>query len=697
MLLHLYATQGPGFLERLNGIFALALYDGRHSGRREGIESGDVLLARDGLGVKPLYFAHAGGGVLFASELKAILASSEVPRDLDLVAIDQYLTYLWAPAPRTPLRTVKKMRPGEALVLRGGAVTRSWIFYELPQAEDCRRHRVAVAQGNGVAAQLASEVEAAVRRQLLSDVPVGAFLSGGLDSSAVVAMMRRADANSPTVAYTMDFQGADRIEGNPADLPYARQAAAHLGVDLEIVRAGPEMINELERMLWCLDEPQADPAPINALLICERAAKDGLKVLMSGAGGDDILGGYRRHQALRSERLWSWLPRAARGALAGASRALQCGAIPGPGMRRPLVRRLAKTFAHANLDGDARIAAYLEWTPEWRRRALLTPPVQAEIHRQDPPHPLAESLARVRNDADPLERMLYIDAKHFLADHNLNYTDKTGMYAGVEVRVPLLDLQVVDLAAAIPSHQKIAGGTLKHVFKKAMEPYLPREVIYRPKSGFAAPLRQWLHSDLVELRREVLSKRSLTQRGLFEFDEVRRLVEADRRGRVDAAYTSLACAAEHIRGDTYISFGDIIFKRYVLQALQGEPGDVVIVVDSNTAAEPPARYTEFIKASRPYTPAYTEEPVLMDKMDPDLHPDNADGESIGLMKLTKTGANALRHALEQLRSTEGFETMRMSRLLNHLVAEGAEVRVTYIAGNWLDIDDIEKYSEALEF
>jgi asparagine synthase (glutamine-hydrolysing) len=313
----------------------------------------------------------------------------------------------------------------------------------------------------------------------------------------------------------MDFQGAESIEGNPADLPYARQAADHLGVDLEIVRAGPEMINELERMLWCLDEPQADPAPINALLICERAANDGLKVLMSGAGGDDLLGGYRRHQALRSERAWSWLPSAARRALAGTSRALQRGAIPGSAMRRPMVRRLAKAFAHADLDDDARLVAYLEWTPEWRRRALLTPPVQAEIQRQNARNPLLESLTSVRNDTDPLDRMLYIDTKHFLADHNLNYTDKTGMSAGVEVRVPLLDPQVVDLAA----------------------------VIYRPKSGFAAPLRRWLHSDLVELRRDVLSERSLTQRGLFAFDEVRRLVEADRGGRVDAAYTlfSLMC------------------------------------------------------------------------------------------------------------------------------------------------------------
>ncbi len=540
VLLHLYAAHGPGFLERMNGIFALALYDGRHSGRAEGIESGDVLLARDGVGVKPLYFARAGGGVLFASELKAILASSDVPRDLDLVAIDQYLTHLWAPAPRTPLQAIKKMRPGEALVLRDGAVARSWIFYDLPQAEACRRDRVSLAHGNDVATQLAAAVEDAVRRQLVSDVPVGAFLSGGLDSSAVVAMMRRADADSPAVAYTMDFQGAEHIEGNPADLPYARQVAAHLGVDLEIVGAGPEMIGDLERMLWCLDEPQADPAPINALMICERAANDGLKVLMSGTGGDDILGGYRRHQALRSERLWSWLPHTARSALAGASRALQRGAIPGPAMRRPLVRRLAKAFAHADLDAEARLAAYLEWTPDWRRRALLTAPVTAEIQRQAAPNPLAESLAEVRRDADPLDRLLYIDAKHFLADHNLSYTDKTAMCAGVEVRVPLLDLELVDLAAAIPSHQKLAGGTLKRVFKKAMEPYLPREVIYRPKSGFAAPLRGWLHSDLVELRREVLSERSLAQRGLFEFHQVRRLVDADRRGRVDAAYTLFA-------------------------------------------------------------------------------------------------------------------------------------------------------------
>jgi asparagine synthase (glutamine-hydrolysing) len=535
VLLHLYADLGPRMLERLNGIYALALYDGRPRGQTDGVRPGDVLLARDGLGVKPLYHASVDGGVLFGSELKSLLQSGAVPREIDPAAVHYHLAYLWAPAPHTVLRHVRKLAPGHAMLLRGGTVAREWCHYDLPYG----REPMAGSEAE-VAERLAARVEAAVERQMVADVPVGAFLSGGLDSSAVVAMMRRARPGYRPRCYAIGFRGDGDVEGNPADLPYARRVAAHLGVDLCVLEIEPDAIGHLQRMLWHLDEPQADPAPINALLISEQARRDGTKVLLSGAGGDDLFAGYRRHRALRLERAWGWLPRPVRRGLATSARWVGEGRSGVAVLDRPAVRRTAKAFAHADLGGDARLAGYFCWSGEAVRRALYTPAFAAATAGVETAGPLLASLARIPAERDPLNRMLYLETKHFLADHNLNYTDKTGMAAGVEVRVPLLDLELVDFATRVPGEMKQRGAVGKAVFKRAMEPYLPREVIYRPKTGFGAPLRRWLHHELRGVVDDALSPAALARRGWFDAAAVGRLVEQDRRGEVDAAYTLFA-------------------------------------------------------------------------------------------------------------------------------------------------------------
>ncbi|MBB4634514.1 asparagine synthase (glutamine-hydrolyzing) [Longimicrobium terrae] len=536
VLLHLYADEGPAMLERLNGIFALALYDGRPSGQRGGMRPGDVLVARDGLGVKPLYYAQVADGLLFGSEIKSLLATGLVSRDLDPAAIHYHLAYLWAPAPTTILSGVRKLRPGFALIVRDGAIEREWCHYDLPYG----RERMGGTEEE-VARDLAREVEAAVDRQMVADVPVGAFLSGGLDSSAVVAMMRRVRPDYRPRCYSIGFRGDGEVEGNPADLPYARRVAKHLDVDLCVLEIEADAIGHLERMLYQLDEPQADPAPINALLIAERARADGTKVLLSGAGGDDLFSGYRRHYALRMERAWSWLPGPVRGGLAAGAR---WAAEGGMGMMdRPAARRAAKAFAYADLDTDRRMASYFWWSGEAVRRELYTPAFAAATRHLDTAAPLVETLARIPGERDPLNRMLYLEAKHFLADHNLNYTDKTGMSAGVETRVPLLDRELIDFATRIPPEMKQRGRVGKSIFKKSMEPFLPHDVIYRPKTGFGAPLRGWLHGELRDMRDDTLSAASLSRRGWFEPAAVARLLERDRRGEVDAAYTifSLMC------------------------------------------------------------------------------------------------------------------------------------------------------------
>ncbi len=535
VLLHLYAECGPAMLERLNGIFAFALYDGRPTGRPDGVARGDVVLARDGLGTKPLYYASIADGVLFGSELKSLLQSPAVSRDVDAAAIHFHLAYLWSPAPHTVLRDVRKLRPGHALALRDGAVVREWCHYDLPYGRTPLG-----GSRDEIAAELAAQIEAAVNRQMVADVPVGAFLSGGLDSSAVVAMMRRARPDYRPRCYTIGFADDRDVEGNPADLPYARRVAAHLDVDLRVLEIAPDAIGHLGRMLYHLDEPQADPAPINALLIAEAAREDGTKVLLSGAGGDDLLSGYRRHRALGAERAWRWLPRPVRRGMAAGARAASEGRGAVAVMDRPLARRVAKMFAHADLAPDARLASYFWWSGEAVRRSLYTPAFAEATRALDTAGPLLDSLARIPAERDPLNRMLYLEGKHFLADHNLNYTDKTGMAAGVEVRVPLLDRELVDFATRIPTRMKQRGAVGKAIFKRAMEPYLPHDVIYRPKSGFGAPLRRWIHGELRDQVQDALSPAALVRRGWFEPAAVARLIEADRRGAVDGAYTIFA-------------------------------------------------------------------------------------------------------------------------------------------------------------
>jgi asparagine synthase (glutamine-hydrolysing) len=515
VLLSLYMRDGVGCLEHLNGIFAFAIWD---------MEKCELFLARDGLGVKPLYYSETPKGFLFASELKALLEEPSVGREIDPIAVAQYLTYLWCPSPRTMLKGTHKLEPGYAMIVRNAHIERQWCFYDLPVdldqpvvTEECALQAVHRTLGD------------AVRRQMVADVPVGAFLSGGLDSSSIVSFARQ-HTNQRLQCFTIGFRGdGAHQEGMAEDLPYARKVATHLGVDLHTVTVGPEMADCLPEMIRHLDEPQADPAPLNALFICRLAREQGIKVLLSGAGGDDLFTGYRRHFALQQERYWKWLPQIVRqglGRLAGNLRTMT-----------PLSRRLRKAFENAGLSSEERIVSYFFWVDPAVVRELLVPDLQQVVTDEAVVNPLFEAKAKLQPSATPLERMLYLEAKFFLADHNLNYTDKMGMATGVEVRVPFLDPDVINLAASLPDDFRQRGREGKWILKRAMERDLPYDVIYRPKTGFGVPLRRWLRYELRELVDEMLSPSVIQARGLFNVAAVQRLVEKDRAGITDAAYT----------------------------------------------------------------------------------------------------------------------------------------------------------------
>lgn len=539
VLLNLYVEQRRNggdigaMLRRLNGMFSLALWDA---------DSRTLLLARDALGVKPLYFSAEDNRVAFASEIKALLPLSALAGDLDAAAIDRYLSFLWCPGDGTPVRSVRKLGPGEALMIRHGRITAHLFWYRLPAFRS-----VSVARtGTSLVKETAAHLRQAVHRQMVADVPVGAFLSGGLDSSSVVALAK--ECNPGINCFTIEASGSID-EGVVDDLPYARKVAAHLGVPLEIVRIDAErMADDLGAMVSQLDEPLADPAPLNVLYISRRAREQGIKVLLSGCGGDDLFTGYRRHRALRVERLWTWMPHSVRSRLACMANRFDS--------RRALGRRLRKLFSGADLDGDARLINYFRWNGREDLRSLYSREFRAAVGDAEAEAPMAEFLAQLPPDIPPLGRMVALDQRFFLADHNLVYTDKMSMACGVEVRVPFLDLDLVEFAQKIPLRLKQRGAEGKWILKKAMEPYLPHDVIYRPKAGFGAPLRRWMRVELRDLLGSVLSEPSLRRRGMFEPTAVWRLIEANDAGRVDASYTLLSLMCMELWCRRFIDLAD---------------------------------------------------------------------------------------------------------------------------------------------
>jgi asparagine synthase (glutamine-hydrolysing) len=517
VLLELYLAHGEAILPRLNGIFAFALWDTRSS---------SLFVARDAMGVKPLYYTESAAGFAFASEAKALLCLTPEARELDVHALHRYLTFLWCPGEGTLLRSVRKVSPGEAMVVRAGRIARRWTWYQLPAFRGVKGDLSAVDAVQGTMACL----RRAVHRQLVADVPVGAFLSGGLDSSAVVAFARERAANIR--CFTIGIDGGQEA-GTTDDLPYAQRVARHLEVPLDVVRIdAASMAADFQDMIMRLDEPLADPAALNVFYICRLARRHGMKVLLSGAGGDDIFTGYRRHVAVNYEYLWRWLP-------AGARRGIE-RATSGLDQRNPRLRRLAKVFSGAGVEGDARLSGYFAWVREADLRALYTHQTRAALEDEPAIAPLLDFLRPLPASVQPLDRMLTLEQRFFLADHNLAYTDRMSMATGVEVRVPFLDLELVEYVARIPISCKQRGRVGKWVLKKALEPYLPRDVIYRPKTGFGAPLRHWIRRELRPLVSELLSPESLKRRGLFEPDAVWRLLEQNDRGDRDVSYTLLS-------------------------------------------------------------------------------------------------------------------------------------------------------------
>ncbi len=515
-LLYAWAEMGEKVLRMLNGIFAFALYDR--------VEDA-VVLARDPFGVKPLYYYSDAEKFLFGSELKSINQFS-IDRTIDPRAIMDYLRFLYAPFERTPFLKVRKLQPGYTLKinLSGHQKIKIKQYFEIPfnGRYEYKNERQALEV-------LDDKLHMGVKRQLISDVPLGFFLSGGLDSSAVLAMAADELQDGKINAFSIDTSSYGQFDGFADDLVYARKVADQYNVNLNVVPANHQILDAFDTMIWHLDEPQADPAPLHVRNIARMASDMGIKVLLGGSAGDDVFSGYRRHQAIRLETWLKYVPGFFKHRLNKM----------GKKMDRNVAwrRRFTKITDQLEYDTSMRLFNYFTWLGSENTFQLFNKHVVSELDDYEQSEVFMQKLENIPKESNWLNRMLYWEMKSFMVDHNLNYTDKMSMAEGIETRVPFLDLDLVMFSARLHPDLKMKGRTTKYLLKKLMEKYLPSDVIYRPKTGFGAPVRQWIRHDMEPLIHDYLSHDTLKRQDIFNPEQVGELLKNNREGKIDAAYT----------------------------------------------------------------------------------------------------------------------------------------------------------------
>jgi asparagine synthase (glutamine-hydrolysing) len=496
ILPHLYEHHGPSFVEHLRGKFGLAVWDATRQ---------RAVIARDRLGVKPLYYMRAGDLVLFASELKSLLASGLAEPDLDLVGIDAYLSLGFFPAPSTPLECIRKLLPGERLVVEDGEL-RLERYWRFPSPRPSPEPRSA----DDWTAGLLEVLDESVRLRLMSDVPLGAMLSGGLDSSLVVALMARHVSGS-VKTFSVGFVEA----GAANELSDAREIAARFGTEhheLELSLAEANV--DLETLVWHLDEPLADLSSLGLLALSELATQS-VTVALSGQGADELLGGYSRHRNAKIASWWLRLPEHVRSA-----------ALPAAAALSPRVRRAVPMLAAGN-SVERQLAAF-DQTPEDRR--LLTRGALAELDGAAAREAVAERLSE--GPPDPLAAMLYLDGQLGLADDMLHYFDRASMAHSLEVRVPFVDHVLVEYCAHVPTNLKMHRLTGKYLLRRAARGILPDRIIDKPKIGFFnAAVESWFRAQTEGVVPEYLLAPNPCFSDLLARDAVEELVTRDRGAR----------------------------------------------------------------------------------------------------------------------------------------------------------------------
>jgi asparagine synthase (glutamine-hydrolysing) len=504
VIVHLYEEQGEEFLSSLRGMFAIALWDTRKQ---------RLLLARDRIGKKPLFYSVLPEkGLLFGSEIKAILQDPEVKRELNVEALDAYLTLLYVPAPITMFKNIQKLPPGHLLVCENGKVTirEFWDLHYQP--------RVVVSE-----AELVEELEAILREsvqiRLRSDVPIGAFLSGGVDSSSVVSIMAQL-MTRPVVTCAVGFEQEEHNE-----LSFAKDIASRFGCTHHEHIIQPDVANLVPRIVSFFDEPFGDSSAIPTYYVSQMARQHA-SVVLSGDGGDEIFAGYSRHYLQRLEyQLRRFFP-GTPGRWLAASLANSLPRIRGRATFKKLGMMPDQAYAYKH--------SHTLFTDEEKRR-LYSDDLLAGSKTFDP----ASSLRAYYNkcdSTDPLDKALYVDMKTYLADDILVKVDRMSMAHSLEVRAPLLDHKLIEFTATLPSSLKLKRRITKYLLKEVMRKYLPSDILSRPKHGFTMPLGQWLKGPLREMVEDCLSCSTTRQRGLFNAKLTQALWSEHASGQVDHSH-----------------------------------------------------------------------------------------------------------------------------------------------------------------
>jgi asparagine synthase (glutamine-hydrolysing) len=510
VVLECWRHWGPDALPRFRGMFAFALYDER---------SASMTLVRDPLGIKPMYVMPRGNGILFASELKALVTAVGPELTINPDALVASTLFYFLPEELCAVQEVYKLPPGSWAEWRADGTTWAARYWEPAQEAE--------SAANGPTADLAAVLEESVAAHMVADVPVASFLSGGLDSSLITAMA--ADRDPTIEAYTITFRPEDqRLEAMPDDAIYARKMAAHLGIQLHEIEISPDVVDMLPRVVDVLDEPIGDPAAINTVLMCQAARDAGVKVLLSGMGADELFGGYRKHLACVLGAKYQMLPRSLRSRVVAPSVDRLPVVAGGRGLR---YSRWAKRFlSFADLPEEAAFRrSYTLYDPP-ELTALLDPQLAPVVHDVVRAH---RSLYTDNRLADHVNRMCLADTRLFLPGLNLAYTDRSSMAASTEVRVPFVDPYVFRAAFSFRGSQKIKGRTQKVPLRTVADGWVPRDVVDRPKASFGAPLRAWVTNDLGPLIDDVLLDGELVSSGFLRRPTLRQMVTDQRGGRRD--------------------------------------------------------------------------------------------------------------------------------------------------------------------
>ena len=502
-ILAAYKQYGENCVDHLRGMFAFAIWDARDK---------SLFLARDRVGKKPLYYHFSGTGFVFASEIKAILQYPAIERAIDHSALADYLQLQYVPFPKTIFRSIHKLPPGFTLRVTmeaDGLRLTERKYWDL-------RYEPDYARSEGQWCDLLREkFDEAVRIRMISEVPLGAFLSGGVDSSAVVAFMAKSQS-APVKTFSIGFKEEDFSE-----LQYARQIAEQFGTDHHEYVVEPDAMEMLPKLAWEFDEPFADSSAVPTYYV-SKLAREHVTVILSGDGGDETFAGYGRYPWATDMAKYDFIPPAARRILFGWPSALLPDGVRGKGMLRHLSKDPFGRYAGQVSQGDP---SYFN--------GLFSDSFKTSLDEQSTGDRFLREFYDACNSSDYLTRIQYLDTKTYLAEDILTKVDRASMLCSLETRAPLLDHELLELAARIPSSLKLKNGTTKYIMKKSLEGILPDNILYRKKMGFGVPLVHWFKDDLVDYSRDILFSTEARQRGFFNMHQIEKLLDQHQRAGRD--------------------------------------------------------------------------------------------------------------------------------------------------------------------